>query len=106
MKLTIDEIIKATNGEIIFNKCNYGKIGISTDTRTIKEDEIYLPLKGENYDGHDFINEALKLGCIGYFIDKEHHKNIGNYYNPTKLVILVDDTLEAYLKLSNYIKKK
>lgn len=106
MKFSIQEIIDVTNGEIIFNKGNYGKIGICTDSREIKEDEIFLPLTGENFDGHDFINAALKRGCVGYFIDKTHYNQAQNYYNPTKLIILVDNTQEAYLKLSNFIKKK
>ena len=106
MKFSVDEIIEATNGEIIFNKCNFGKIGICTDSRTIKEDQIFLPLSGENFDGHEFINAALKQGCIGYFIDKEHYNKAQTYYNPTKLIILVENTQEAYLKLSNFIKKK
>jgi len=106
LKFSIDEIIEATNGEIIFNKCNFGKVGICTDSRKIKEDEIFLPILGENFDGHDYINAALKQGCIGYFIDKEHYNKAQDYYNPTKLIILVDNTQEAYLKLSNFIKKK
>lgn len=106
MKFSIDEIIEATNGEIIFNKCNFGKVGICTDSRLIKEDEIFLPLSGEKFDGHDYINAALKQGCIGYFIDKEHYNKAQDYYNPTKLIILVENTQEAYLKLSNFIKKK
>ena len=65
-----------------------------------------MPLSGENYDGHDYINAALKQGCAGYFINKEHYNKAQEYYNPTKLILLVDDTQEAYLKLSNYIKKK
>lgn len=106
MKLTIEEIIEATKGEVVFNKCNFGKVGICTDSRKIKEDEIFLPLSGENFDGHDFINAALKSGCVGYFIDKKHYEKAQNYYNPTKLIILVEDTQKAYLKISNYIKKK
>ena len=106
MKFSIEEIIEATNGEIIFNKCNFGKIGICTDSRKIKEDEIFLPLSGENFDGHNFINDALKQGCVGYFIDKEHYNKAQSYYNPTKLIILVDTMLEAYMKLSNFVKKK
>jgi len=106
LKLTIDEIIEATQGEIIFNKCNFGKLGVCTDSRNIESDEIFMPLAGEKFDGHDFINAALKQGCLGYFIDKEHYAKAQNYYNPTKLIILVDNTQEAYLKLANYIKKK
>jgi len=106
LKLTIDEIIEATKGEIIFNKCNFGKLGICTDSRSIGADEIFMPLAGDKFDGHSFINDALKQGCVGYFIDKEHYGKAQNYYNPTKLIILVDDTKDAYLKIANFIKKK
>jgi len=106
LKFSVEEIIEATGGEVIFNKCNFGKIGICTDSRTIKDDEIFLPLSGENFDGHDFINQALKQGCVGYFINKDHYNKAQNYYNPTKLIILVEDTLEAYLKIADYKKKK
>lgn len=106
MKFTIDEIISAVNGEIIFNKCNFGKTGISTDSRTIKDDEIFLPLSGENFDGHDFINNALKQRAVGYFIDKKHIDKVNRYYNPTRVVIAVEDTLLAYLQLANYVRDK
>jgi UDP-N-acetylmuramoyl-tripeptide--D-alanyl-D-alanine ligase len=106
LKITLEEIITATQGEVIFNKCNFGKIGVSTDSRTIKEDEIFIPIVGENFDGHDFINNALKQGAVGYFIDKTHTDKVNRYYNPTKVVIAVEDTLEAYLKIANFVKKK
>ncbi len=106
MKLSIEELIMATGGQIMLNKCNFGKIGISTDSRNIKEDEIFLPLYGEKFNGHDYINNALKQGGVGYFIDKKHYDKAQNYYNPTRLIIAVEDTLEAYLKIAAYIRKK
>jgi len=106
LKLGIEEIIKATDGKILLNKCNFGKIGISTDSRNIKEDEIFLPLNGEKFNGHDFINNALKLGSMGYFVDKEHADKALIYYNPTRLIISVEDTLEAYLKIAKYVRNK
>ena len=106
MKFTIEEIIEATKGTIIQNKFNFGKVSISTDTRTIKEGDIFLPLCGENFDGHDFINQGLKQGCIGYFIDKKHYEQRGVYYNPSKIIIAVNSTTEAYLQLANYVRNK
>ena len=43
---------------------------ISTDTRTIKAGDFYVPLKGVNFDGHDFIGEAIAKGVSGILVSK------------------------------------
>ncbi len=93
-----DEIIKATNA-ILSGNIPDGDFTISTDTRTIKKGEIYLPLKGENFDGENFINKAVENGAAAAFCTKEHTDiNIP--------LLKVDNTLDAYLKLAEYYKNK
>ncbi|HCT84310.1 MAG: hypothetical protein DKM50_12820 [Candidatus Margulisiibacteriota bacterium] len=36
---------------------------VSIDTRTLKPGDSYIPIKGQNFDGHNFIEEALKKGA-------------------------------------------
>ena len=36
--------------------------GISTDTRTLRSGEVFLALIGENFNGHDFVNQAIEKG--------------------------------------------
>ena len=67
MKFTLDEIVKATEATVLKCTSKAGCFAVSTDTRTINFDDIYLPLKGENFDGHDFINQAVEKGARGYF---------------------------------------
>ena len=58
MDLSVNEVIKAVKGRGIIKK-NYGKIrGISVDSRTIGEGEIFFALQGERFDGHNFVNEV------------------------------------------------
>ncbi len=93
MRFTSEDIKNALNVDIDFNGC----FEISTDTRTIKNGDLYLPLKGANFDGEDFCNKALEAGAIGCFYTKE---------KPCEFAIKVEDTLTTYLKLANYIRKK
>ena len=65
MKLSLAEIIKASGAEIIKEIGNKTDFGFSSDTRTIKEDELYIPLKGENFDGENFIEKAIEQGAAG-----------------------------------------
>jgi len=105
MKFELQEFVEITNGELLVCNGSVGKCSISTDTRTITEGQVYLPLVGANFDGHDFINNAVEKCCKGYFLDKKHKDKI-NEYKQANFAILVDDTLEAYLKLANAYRKK
>ena len=96
--MKISELIKATNAKIIGD---YGKdfeVQISTDTRTIKKGDFYLPLKGVSFDGEKFINQAIEKGAIGAFCTKEE--------DTEGLFLQVPDTLKAYLQLANYRRNK
>ncbi len=46
-------------------------LGISHDTRTLKEGDIYIAIKGENYDGHDFVEQAVEKGAVGLIVERE-----------------------------------
>ena len=83
----IDEFVKAVNGKLI-NKGNEKIFGISTNSREIKENEIFIPLKGENFDAHNFIEGAFKKGIGTIFSE-------GEYSNTDKHLIKVNDTLDS-----------
>jgi len=68
--------------------------GISTDTRTIQSGQLFLALKGENFDGHDYLERALNSGASKAIIDDPNHSN--------ENTILVDDCLETLQKLARY----
>ncbi len=110
MKLNLNEIIKATNAKLLKGVENQSLqnefdteyvFGFSTDTRTIKPDEIYIPLKGENFDGENFIVQAVNSGAKGYFTSDK-----SKIIEPAEIVLFTEDTREAYLKLASYYKNK
>lgn len=101
MKLDFGEILKATNAEVIKNENSNNLFEFSTDTRTIKAGEIYIPLKGESFDGSNFIEKAIDSGAKGYFTSDKT-----KIYNKAAFILYVEDTKEAYLQLANFYKNK
>jgi UDP-N-acetylmuramoyl-tripeptide--D-alanyl-D-alanine ligase len=72
---------------------------IDTDTRKIREGSLFFALKGDNFNGNQFANEALNKGAAFAIIDeKVYHKN-----NQT---ILVDDVLSTLQQLANFHRKQ
>ena len=74
--------------------------GISTDTRTIKNNSIYFALKGPSFNGNDFAREALEKGAKLSVVDDESLDGISDR------IILVKDSLEALQKLAVYHREK
>src|SRR6266571_5328490 len=74
---------------------------ISTDSRTLKRGELFVALRGENFDGHKFIEAAVKAGAAGVIVDLGWKGKVSE----SVAVIRVADTLQAYQSLAaNYRK--
>jgi len=43
---------------------------VSTDTRTLKKGQFFIPLKGENFDGHEYVGEAISRGACGFVYEQ------------------------------------
>lgn len=87
LKLSLDEIVKATKGKLLLNN-NKEVEYISTSSKDIKENTLFIPIKGEKYDGHDFLEDAYNNGCRMFLIDKNH-----DFCKKGISLIEVDDTL-------------
>ncbi|HEV3244632.1 MAG TPA: UDP-N-acetylmuramoyl-tripeptide--D-alanyl-D-alanine ligase [Chthoniobacterales bacterium] len=74
---------------------------ISTDSRTIKKGDLFVALRGENFDGHKFVEDVGKSGAAGAIVDPKWKGKVPN----TFAIIRAEDTLLAYQNLAaNYRK--
>jgi UDP-N-acetylmuramoyl-tripeptide--D-alanyl-D-alanine ligase len=74
---------------------------ISSDSRTIKKGELFVALRGENFDGHKFVEDVAKNGAAGAIVDLKWKGKVAN----TFAILRADDTLLAYQHLAaNYRK--
>ena len=78
-----------------------GTIISKPDSRKINTCDIYIPLKGENFDGHDFIESAVQQGARGYFTSDKDKIIPG-----AKFILYIEDTLIAYMQIALMYKKK
>ena len=75
---------------------------ISTDTRLLKNDEVFIAITGENFDGHNFIEKAIEIGAIAIIVANEF--DITKYYY--KNFITVADTIKAYGIIARFYRQK
>lgn len=96
---TLYEIASMCSGKVYNVGHNETSIkGISTDTRTIEEGNLFIPLIGENFDGHEYAISALEKGASAILWEKKRFLE-----NTDIPVILVEDTYRAMIDLAkNY----
>ncbi len=87
-------VCHVTKGEKIGN---WYSDNISTDTRSIKRGDLFIALKGKNFDGHDFVHEAFVKGAVAAIVSKK-----GMEYSP---LVIVNDTLQALHNMASYYIK-
>ncbi len=71
--------------------------GITTDTRSLKAGCIFLALRGENFDGHDFAGVAIEKGAIAVITDRNSSSQLNGIPQ-----LQVDDTLQAYQQIARW----
>ncbi|MBF0479594.1 MAG: UDP-N-acetylmuramoyl-tripeptide--D-alanyl-D-alanine ligase [Candidatus Omnitrophica bacterium] len=98
--LTIREIIKAVNGQVISEVKTGLVAGVSTDSRTVQPGELFIAIKGEKFDGHAFVNEVAQKGVSVMLVSED-------VVCPRKIVVIkVKDTTQALGDLARYYRSK
>jgi len=83
--------------------------GFSIDTRSIRENDLFFALSGPNFDGHNFVKDALQQGCRGAVVSRvtfEAQKNEWLSKQATHFFILVDDPLQALQRLARWHRQR
>ena len=97
--LTVENIIKATGGELLSeNTKTFHRVSI--DSRKISEGEVFFAIRGERFDGHDFLEKALLRGS-GAVVDRKPGS-----LPPGKVIVYVNDTLRSLQDLAHFLRMK
>jgi len=102
LELTFKELVEGLQGEVIVEGNNKSFNSICTDTRKIEDNNVFLALKGDNFNGNIYVEEALKKGASIAIVDEIHFDNI----EIDKTVIKVENTYKALLNLAKFYRKK
>jgi UDP-N-acetylmuramoyl-tripeptide--D-alanyl-D-alanine ligase len=73
---------------------------VSTDTRAIKQGDLFIALKGENFDGAKFVADALSRGAVAAMVSVQGYEQIRSGLDPLSTILIVEDTRLALGKLA------
>lgn len=100
--LSIKNIIEVTKGKLLVGNEEYVCKSYSKDTRTIKEGDCYIGIKGETFDGNLFWEKALENGASTVIVQNVEIEDEKLKKWANKNIIKVEDTLEALYSIAKY----
>jgi len=93
VQMTAGKILSPIEGELLRGSRDVSFSGISTDSRTVGKGQLFWALKGETFDGHDFVKAAIKKGAVAVVVNKGWAADLPA--NMRASIIGVPDTLQA-----------
>lgn len=103
--LKLAEILQWSKGKLIHEKRDTFDF-IGTDTRADLSGKLFIPLRGESFDGHSFLKIAVDKGCAGIIFDRKSQELIQIEQNSQVTLIEVEDTLHALQEIAHGYRKK
>lgn len=98
MKLTLSELAALFPENTLERDGALEVAGICQDTRKIAKGELYVAIKGDNFDGHDFIAAAYEKGAVAALVSQANPK--------IKNAFLCHDTVQALGEIASYYRSK
>jgi UDP-N-acetylmuramoyl-tripeptide--D-alanyl-D-alanine ligase len=100
---TLKEIAEATGGSMI-GETGAQALGVSTDSRAVAAGELFVALRGERFDGHEFVCQAAARGVALFLVDSTWQK--GHPLPEGSSAVVVPDTLRALGDLAAWHRRR
>lgn len=101
MKLALSRVVEFVSGSAIGCNADSLALGYSIDSRTVLPGELFLAVKGERLDGHDYVAQALERGAVAAVVRKDQRSR----YAAEAALIAVDDTLAGLQTLAACMRR-
>lgn len=100
--ISLKDIVKAIDGKIIFEGIYEGFNNVNSDTRKIEKKDLFIALKGENFNGNNYIKQASEKGASICIVDEINYDD--SEIRPYTTIIKVENTRSALLDLAQYYR--
>ncbi len=79
---------------------------ISTDSRSLGPGDLFVALRGDRFDGHDFVERARQQGAIAAMVDSQYQPSIDLLSQSDFILLQVPDTLVAYQQMGHFWRQQ
>lgn len=108
---TLNQILEATGGKFIYGSVKMNARGVSSDSRTLKAGDLFIAIRGDNFDGHNFINDAIDKGARIIVVDNAFRLDINDRNLCLRdckdiAFVRVEDTIKALGDIASFHRQR
>jgi len=104
--LTAEEIAAITGGRLLSGSPDRRVESFSIDSRTLAPGDLFVAIRGDRFDGHDFVTAALAAGAQGAVVSEALVGREAGRGQPALVVVLVSDTTRALQDIAREIRRR
>lgn len=98
--MKVSDILLSTNGVLLNGDINFYINSFKIDSRCLSNDDIFIAIKGDKFDGNSFVLNVLNGNSVGVIFDGDINIDINNYKD--KVIIKVSDSIKALQDMARY----
>jgi len=108
MDWAVADIVAATNGRLMYGDEGRRVEGVGTDSRTITPAALFVPIRGDRYDAHDFLPEVIQRGVRAVMVaaDTDVALPHDDWEAQDVACVVVDDTTRALGALARFRRRQ
>jgi UDP-N-acetylmuramoyl-tripeptide--D-alanyl-D-alanine ligase len=108
LALTPGDIVTATGGRLEQGNREQGIAGISIDSRTVGSGELFVAIRGDRFDGHEFVGAAMARGALGVIVDTQSvdATRAAATARQDAVIVSVQDTTRALQDVARDVRRR
>ncbi|MFZ5570576.1 MAG: UDP-N-acetylmuramoyl-tripeptide--D-alanyl-D-alanine ligase [Thermodesulfobacteriota bacterium] len=105
---TVEDVLEATGGRLVSGDRSCFFEGISIDSRTLAANDLFVAIRGQKHDGHQFIENVVAAGCRGIIVEKTAVEKLSLPLDMRRngMFVAVTDTTQALADLAAYQRRR
>lgn len=100
------ELARAAGGRLVAGRLDAELGDISIDSRRIRSGDVFLAIRGERLDGHEFIADALREGAAGVIVSDRTAVPVTGAAGLAPAIIVVEDTIRALHSMARDVRRR
>ena len=102
--MRLSQAAQVLNGRLVGPDVRFA--AVSTDSRKIKTGDLFIALRGEHFDGYEFVATALRSGAVAALVNADSYEARPSLHAPQSSILIVEDTRLALGQLAAYWRKQ
>ena len=105
-RFVADEVARVCEGQVLSGFPGQVFVGLTIDSRKVEKNDLFVAIRGNRYDGHGFVGDAIRRGAVGVIVsERSVASQKSNMFRET-VIILVRDTTKSLQAIARHVRQQ